>query len=97
MGNIKKVLSIPQDIIALQSNGRKTIPKQEELEISMKSAIRSKEFIKYLNNLGHCISCDSVLRINTSWAMGIMNEGEGYSAILSNIQPNIFAQAAPPR
>ena len=43
MGNIKKVLSIPQDIIALQSNGRKTIPKQEELEISMKSAIRSKE------------------------------------------------------
>ena len=97
-GNDKKVLSIAQDIIALQSNGRKkNVSKQVGLGISMKSAIRSKEFIKYLNNLGHCSSCDSVLRINTSWAMGIMNEGEGYSGILSNIQPNIFAQAAPPR
>ena len=93
MGNVKKVLSIPQDIIALQSNGRKTIPKQEELEISMKSAIRSKEFIKYLNNLCHCSSYDTVLQIDTSWSMGIMNEGEGCSTIPSNIQPNIFAQA----
>ena len=74
MGNIKKVLSIPQDIIALQSNGRKTIPKQEELEISMKSAIRSKEFIKYWNNLCHCSSYDTVLQIDTSWSMGIMNK-----------------------
>ena len=59
----------------------------------MKSANRSKEF-KYLNNLGHCISYDTVLRIDTSWAMGIMNEGEGYSTIPSNIKPNIFTQAA---
>ena len=60
------------------------------LRISAKNAIRSKEFIKYLNNLGHCINYDTVLRIDNSWAMGIMNEGEGYSTVPSNIQPNIY-------
>ena len=64
------------------------------LEISMKSAIIFKEFIKYLNNLGHCISYDTVVQIGISWAMGIMNEGYGYSTIPSNIQPNIFMQTA---
>ena len=60
-GNDKKVLSIAQDIIALQSNGRKKMPKQVGLGRSMKNAIRSKEFIKYLNSLSHCISYDTVL------------------------------------
>ena len=55
---------------------------------------RSKEFIKYLNNLSHCISYYAVLRIDTLWAMGIMNEGEGCSTIPPNTQPNIFTQAA---
>ena len=32
--------------------------------------------------------------IENSWAMGIMNEGEKYSTIPSNIKPNIFLQAA---
>ena len=73
------------------------MPKQVELGISMKSAIRSKEFIKYLNNLSHCINYYAVLRIDTLWVIGIMNEGEGCSTIPSNIQPNIFTQAAPPR
>ena len=66
------------------------MPKQVGLGISMKSAIRSKEFIKYLNNLGHCISYDTVLRIDNSWVLGIMSEGEGYSTIASNIQPFFF-------
>ena len=70
------------------------MPKQVGLGISMKSAIKSKEFFKFLNNLGHCISYDTVLRIDTSWSMGIMNEGEGYSTIPSNIQQNIFTQGA---
>ena len=93
-GKDKKVLSIAKDIIARQLNGIKKMPKQVGLGISMKSATRSKEFIKYLNILGHCISYDTVFRIDTSWAIGIMNEGEGYSTIPSNIQPNIFTQAA---
>ena len=73
---------------------KKEMPKQVGLEIYMKSAIRSKKFIKYLNNLGRCISYDIVLRIDTLWAMGIMNEGEGYCTVPSNIQRNIFTQAA---
>ena len=60
-GKDEKVLSIAQDIIALQSNRRKKMPKQVGLGISMKSGIRSKEFIKYLNNLGHCISYYTIL------------------------------------
>ena len=59
--NDKKVLSIAQDIIALQSNRRKKMPKKVGLGISMKSAIRSKEFVKCLNNLGHSISYGTVL------------------------------------
>ena len=93
-GNDKKDLSIGQDIIALQSNRRKKMPKKVGLGISMKSPIRSKEFVKCLNNLGHCISYDTVLWTDTSWAMETMNEGEGYSTIPSNIQLNIFTQAA---
>ena len=38
----------------------------EEKKNAYKSAIRSKEFTKYLNNLGHCISYDTALRIDTS-------------------------------
>ena len=94
-GKNKKGLSITQEMIEFQSN-RKKMPKQVGLAISIKSAIKSKEFIKYLNNLGHCISYDTALRIVTSWAMGIMNEGEGYSTISSNIPPNIIMHAAPP-
>ena len=44
--------------------------------------------------MGHCISYDTALRIDTSWAMGIRNEDEGYSTTPSNIQPNILEQAA---
>ena len=51
----KKVLSIAQDIVTLQSNGLKKMPKHVGLAISLKSSLRSKEFIRYLNNLGHCI------------------------------------------
>ena len=75
-GKDKKVLSIAQDIIALQWNGRKKMPKKVGLDMSMKSAIRSKEFFKYLNNLSHCISYHTVLRIDISWVLGIMNEGD---------------------
>ena len=59
------------------------------LRISIKSAI-----IKYLNNLDHCISYDTVLQNDTSWSIGIMNEGQEYSTKPSNIQPKIFMQAA---
>ena len=89
-----KMLAIAQDIITLHSNGRKRMPKNVGLALSLKNSIRSKEFITYLNNLGHCISYDDVLRIDTNWASGIIENGDGYATIPSNIKHNAFTQAA---
>ena len=47
------------------------MPKQVGLGISMKSAIRSKEFIKFLNNLGHCISYDIVFKLTLHGLWGL--------------------------
>ena len=55
----EKVLSIAQDIISLSSNGKKRMPKNVGLGLSLKNSTRSKEFITYLNNLGHSISYDA--------------------------------------
>ena len=93
-GKSKKILSISQDIIALQSSGRKKMPKQVGLAISLKRSVRYKEFITYLNNLGHSICYDDVLRIDTSWEMGLVEAGDGYATIPTNIHSNIFTQAA---
>ena len=90
----KKVLSIAQDIVSLQSSGRKRMPKHVGLAVSLKNSLRSKEFIRYLNNLGHCICYDDVLRIDTSWAAGLIEEGDGYATIPTNIVPGIFTHAA---
>jgi len=90
----KKILSIAQDIITVSSHGRKLMPKNVALGVSLKSSVRSKEFITYLNQLGHCISYDTVLRIETRWANSVLSESNDYSTIPSNIQHMIFTQAA---
>ena len=63
---------IAQDIISLNSNGKKRMPKNVGLGLSLKNSTRSKEFITYLNNLGHSISYDDVLRIDTTWVTSIL-------------------------
>ena len=90
----KKISSVAQDIISLQSGGKKRMPKNVGLGLSLKNSVRSKEFITFLNNLGHCISYDDVLRIDTSWASGIIERDEGYATIPTNVIPNVFTQAA---
>ena len=90
----KKMLSIAQDIISLNSSGKKRMPKNVGLGVSLKNSTRSKEFISYLNSLGHSISYDDVLRIETTWATEVMESGDGYATIPSNISSNIFTQAA---
>ena len=87
-------MSIAQDIISLYSGGKKKMPKNVSLGISMKNCLCSKDFIKYLNNLGHCISYDDVLRIETTWTDEIVAAGDGYETIPSNIKRNCFTQAA---
>ena len=90
----KKTMSIAQDIISLYSGGKKKMPKNVSLGISIKNCLRSREFIKYLNNLGHCISYDDVLRIETTWTEEIIAAGDGYATIPSNIKRDCFTQAA---
>ena len=87
-------MSIAQYIISLSSRGKKKMPKNVSLGISLKNSLRSKEFIIYLNNLGHSISYDDVQCIETTWANDILTCGDGYATIPSNIKPSYFFQAA---
>ena len=90
----RKVFSIAHDIISVNFNGKKRMPKNIGLALSLKNSIRSKEFINYLNNLSHCISYDDVFRIETTLATALVEEGEGYATIPTNVKPNFFTQAA---
>ena len=92
--NIRKLSSIAQDLISLQSNGKKRMPKHVGLGVSLKSNVRSKEYITYLHRLGHCISYDDVLRIDTTWATNLVKADEGYAMIPINIFNRRFTQAA---
>ena len=89
-----KVFSITQDIISLNSNGKKRMPKNIGLAISLKNSVRSKEFVTYMNYLGHCISYDDALRMDTTWASEIIESNEGYSTTPTNVKSGVFTQAA---
>ena len=47
-----------------------------------------------LNNLGHCVSYDDILRVETTWESNIIESGDGYATIPSNIIPCLFAEPA---
>ena len=90
----KKVLSIAQDIISLHSNGKKRMFENIGLGLVLKRTVRSKELVKSLNNLGHSVSYDDILRIDTTWVAGICEANNGYSTVSTNIREKIFTQAA---
>ena len=93
-GENRKIDSITQDIVTLCSDGKKRMPKHVGLAISLKNCLRSKEFITILNNLGHCISYDDVLRIDTTWATDIIKSNAGYATLPTNMRYGVFTQAA---
>jgi len=64
------------------------------LGISLKNSVCSKEFITNVNALGHCISYDDLLRIDTTWASSIVKSDNGYITLPNNIKPGLFVQAA---
>ena len=70
------------------------MPKHVGLAISLKNCLRSKEFITILNNLGHCLSYDDVLRIDTTWASDIIERNDGYATLPTNMSMGAFTQAA---
>ena len=87
-------LSIAQNYIKLKSRARKRMLKDVGLGISLKNSLRSKEFITLLNNLGHCISYDEILRIDTEWAKALLEKYDSYTEVLKNIRSGYFTQTA---
>ena len=58
-----------------------------------KTRLNSKEFVEICNKNGHCVSYDTVLRIESCWADEILNNDEGYACIPNNIASDLFTQA----
>ena len=70
------------------------MPKHVGLGVSLKNSLHSKEFISLLHKLGHCVSYDDILRIDTTWATNIIESNEGYAMLPSNMVNGLFTQAA---
>ena len=70
------------------------MPKHVALGLSLRSFLRSKKFISYLNRLEHCVSYDTISRIETRWAETILSKNNDFFTMPSNIQQTIFTQAA---
>ena len=72
------------------------MPKHVGLRMSLKNSFRSKEFVTLQSrgNLGHCISYNEVLRINTEWAEALLEKDDSYTAVPTNITSGYFTQAA---
>ena len=73
---------------------KKKKPKNMGLGLVLKISVRSKEFITLLNNLGHSVSSDNILHVDTPLAAGILEANDGYSTVPTNIRENSFTQAA---
>ena len=93
-GDSSKIKSIAQDIISAATNGKKRMPKNVGLGVSLKNSLRSKEYITHMSKLGHSVSYDDVQRIETSWTSSVLESGDGYATLPSNTVKNVFTQAA---
>ena len=89
-----RILSIAQDLIFVTSNGRIKKSKHVGLAFSMKNDLRTKTHISPLNRLGACISYDDLMRIGKKWANDILEEGDEYATLPSNVKPEIFSKVA---
>ena len=50
--------------------------------------------ISALNRLGACISYDDLMRNDTKWANDVLEEGDEYATLPSNVKPDIFSHVA---
>ena len=70
------------------------MPEQVGLGVSLKASLRSREYITLLNKFGESMSNHEVLGIGAYWAEQIIERGDGYATIPTNIVFGEFAQAA---
>ena len=78
----------------MSSDGQKKMPKQVGLGVSLKASLRSREYITLLNTFGESVNYQQVLGIDVYWAEQIIERGDGYTTIPTNIVFGEFAQAA---
>ena len=62
------------------------MPKNIGLGLVLKRSFRTRELITLLNNLGHSVSYDDIVRIDTTCAAGILEVNDGYSTVPTNIR-----------
>ena len=90
-----KILSIVQSIIIfVSSDAQIKMPKQVGLDVSLKASLRSREYIILLNKFGESVNYHEVLGIDAYWAEQIIERGDGYATVPTNIAFSEFAQAA---
>lgn len=96
-----RILSICQDIISLQSKGRSTTPKSLALGMALRHMTGSKQIAQLISGLGHAVSYESVLRLETALAtkqledtnVGKIPEGFTKASLTTLVYDNIdFAE-----
>ena len=80
-----KILAISQDIVYLQSKGRKQMPKHMSLAMTVRHLSGSAQLIGLLNGFGYSVSSSVVLNHDTAIANQEMRRGD--NALPPDIQP----------
>jgi hypothetical protein len=89
------ILSIGQDIVSARSHFKVKMPKNVGLGMTVYHLTRSKQIIKLLHNLGHSVSYDEVLRLETALSRNVIQRfAEDGVVVPSNIHKGSFIQAA---
>ena len=61
--------------------------------MSLKASLRSREYITLLNKFGESVNCHECLGIDAYWAEEIIERGDSYATISTNIVSGECAQA----
>ena len=88
-----RIVSIAQSIIFMSSDAQKKMPKQVGVGVSLKASLRSREYITLLNKFGESVNYHEVLGTDAYWAEEIIERGDGYATISTNIVFDECAQS----
>ena len=92
----RKICSVGQDLLYIESCGELKNPKHTGLAIAVKHLTGSKQLVTMLNKLGHCVSNCQLRRIDTAFANGQLARAEHNNGAIipTNTLRGEFIQAA---
>ena len=92
----RKICSVGQDLLYIESCGELKTPKHTGLAIAVKHLTSSKQLVTMLNRLGHCVSNCQLGRIDTALANDQLARAEHNNGVIitTNILRGEFIQAA---